>query len=346
MAFSACSFDENGNEKITTLEEKEGEKGEPLSKIEIVELLTAIGASPDELSSEEQRIYYMDKKYIPRDEHGKPLIKRFRKNDKGEFIEKPLSINELYEHMMEFGAFKINGGANFMYRGTEKYNDDLLKIDHYTKHPQMIPFVGKYWGQYTKLLVIGESHYMPDDFPKDMIEEWYELSPIDFENAGEDISWTHTAGIIDKTWYEDKGHTIYRNIDYAIIDSGFCPGYLPGENSFCFISFMNFFQRPALNSGEGIIPNKDDIEIANETLTEVIKILKPDFLFFVSSKARDCLKEEWFKDLLNSGKIGYSCHPATSHWNTPSIKYSEDGTTPLTGKQAFINFLQKNHIPK
>jgi len=233
-----------------------------------------------------------------------------------------------------------------MLRGTDKYNKDLLGIDHFTKHPQMIPFVGKYWGQYSKLLVLGESHYMPEDFPKDMIEEWYDLSPIDFENAGEDVGWTNTAGIIDSTWYEDRGHAIYMYIDYAIIDSGFNPEYQPGENSFCYISFMNFFQRPALKTGDSILPNKDDIEIANETLTEVIKIIKPDYLFFASSKARDYLKKEWFTDLFENGKVGFSCHPATPHWNTPSMKYSDDGKTPLSGKQAFINFLQKNHIPK
>jgi len=238
-----------------------------------------------------------------------------------------------------------------MLRGTDKYNKNLLEIDHFTKHPQMIPFVGKYWGQYSKLLVLGESHYMPEDFPKDMIEEWYELSPIDFINEGleEDIIWTNTAEIIDSTWYEreNRGHYIYRSIDYAIFDSGFKPEYQTGENSFCYISFMNFFQRPALKTGGSIRPNKDDIEIANETLTEVIKIIKPDYLFFASRKARDCFKKEWFKELLKNGKIGFGCHPAAiKDWNTPSAKYSDDGKTPLSGKQAFINFLQKNLIFK
>jgi len=265
---------------------------------------------------DEERKYYMDKKYIPRDEQGKPMIRRYTKNDEGEFIEKPLSDDDLYELMLKMGAFSINKTGNFMLRGTKKYNKELLEIDHFTKHPQMIPFVGKYWGQYKKLLILGESHCMPDDFPKDTIE---------------DVGWTNTVEIIDKTWYEDKEHVIFKNIDHAIIDSGFCPGYIFGENSFCFISFMNFFQRPALNAGEAILPNKDDIEIANETLIEVVNILKPDYLFFASRKARDCLKEEWFKDLLENGKVGFS---------------SDDGRTLSTGKQAFINFLQKNHIPK
>jgi hypothetical protein len=38
----------------------------------------------------------------------------------------------------------------------------LRNIPHYNRYPHMIPFVGDNWGLYRKLLIIAESHYLPE----------------------------------------------------------------------------------------------------------------------------------------------------------------------------------------
>jgi hypothetical protein len=225
-----------------------------------------------------------------------------------------------------------------MLRGTDEYNKELLEKNyHYRVHPQMIPFVGKYWGKHKKLLVLGESHYLPENTPPSIFEKWYD-EELDIYNDDEIklIEHTNTAEIIDLTWYDSPGHIIYQRIDYAIEKSGFRPEYLPGEKSFCYIAYMNFFQRPSSVSGEQIDPkeNPDDKTVANDTLADVIKVIEPDYIFFVSKLAWDYLEKEWveFKELIENGKIGHACHPAAwGQW------YKE-------GEKAFIDFIQKNQI--
>jgi hypothetical protein len=229
-----------------------------------------------------------------------------------------------------------------MFRGTEEFNEQLLTIPHYRTHQHMLPFIGKYWGKFKKLLVIGESHYLPPDADEKTITDWYNLSTKDLDE--EDVDYTNTSALIDNTWYESKGHTIFRNIDYAIIDSGFKPNYGEYDNSFSYISYMNFFQRPAQKTGDSINVNDTDIKIANETLKNLVLCIKPDYLFIVSGKSWDHLDKTTFKYLIDQNVLGHSCHPTSANWNTPSMKYSTDNKTPLTGKQNFIEFIQKNHI--
>ncbi len=215
-----------------------------------------------------------------------------------------------------------------MNRGTTIFNEKLLEFWRYKDHPQMMPFIGKYWGQYKKLLVIGESHYLAPggaEFSKD----WYDL-PIECLEA-DDIEWTNTAKIIDETQYKSGSHSIYRNIDYAIRETGF----KPDESVFCYVAYMNFFQRPAEETHESINASNEDIEIANETLKYVCDIIEPEYLFFISRKAHTCLD----KTMCATGQIGCSAHPASSWWNREN---SEDSWR--TGKQAFMDFIKEKKI--
>lgn len=43
--------------------------------------------------------------------------------------------------------------------------DELFKsnISHLTNYPEMLPFVGLNWMQSKKILLIGESHWLPYD---------------------------------------------------------------------------------------------------------------------------------------------------------------------------------------
>ena len=98
---------------------------------------------------------------------------------------------------------------------------------------------------------------------------------------------------------------------------------------------MNFFQRPAKESGKSIQHDKDDIKVAGDTLQAVCEILKPAKLFFVSSRAYEAFwayinnKENQLKwdgaknscnaiqmiGSFNNAIIGHSSHPGCLWWN-------------------------------
>lgn len=225
-----------------------------------------------------------------------------------------------------------------MINRTNEYDEALLKIDHYTRHPQMIPFVGREWGKHSRLLVLAESHYLPTDDDRQYSETWYDLTAAELPSEKHRI-YTSTAHIVDsaghKQRYKRKGHRTFLNIEQAILESGFRP--VNTDNMFQYIAFMNFFQRPAERTGKSIRPTKRDREVANSTLRDVMRVIDPDFLFFVSSRAW----QYYAKDLFQRDRVGHSCHPTSSWWNRKSGNYTRpQGVKTISGKDCFVGFLQ------
>lgn len=231
----------------------------------------------------------------------------------------------------------------------KKYNTDLLRISHYKQHPQMIPFVGKDWDKTRKILVIGESHYLDDNDDettkrgnRNIWENWYKISSKKLTDT--QLSWTSTALLINEaieTNHFYPGWGIWKNIKDAIIESGFNPNAENTSKALCYIAYMNFFQRPALKSGESITSDENDIKIANNTLSNVVDIIKANYIFFVSSKAW----ESFNKELFNDKEIGHSCHPTSKWWNMESKKYTKPkGREKITGKESFKYFIKNNII--
>jgi hypothetical protein len=241
----------------------------------------------------------------------------------------------------------------------KKYNEKLLKIAHYKKHPQMIPFVGKSWGKVGKMLVIGESHFLNDNDKntsreenKKIWENWYKITS---KILTKEQKWvTSTAPLIDKMIYKMipgeyySSWGIWRNIRDTILETGFNPDPNNSSKILCYTAFMNFFQRPALESGKSILSSDKDKEVANETLKGVVDIIKADYLFFVSSKAWENIDKELLKELLiNNVEVGHSCHPTCKWWNRKSKKYTKPNRKDkITGKESFKYFISKNKIFK
>lgn len=226
---------------------------------------------------------------------------------------------------------------------THQFDEKLLKVEHFTNHPQMIPFVGSsYFINNPRLLIIAESHYVKD-LSDDLITNWYKIKSgvLNKDQRG----WTSTSDIVNgskmKNKYPEKGHTIFKNIEDAIIATGLKPDY--NDNMLKFISYMNFFQRPATKRGESINASDHDKKIANQTVSKVIEILEPDFIFFVSSKAWSAFEKNLFKKPI----VGHSCHPTCNWWNRKSKSYTNPfKKKSVTGKESFMDFIIKNEIFK
>lgn len=212
----------------------------------------------------------------------------------------------------------------------------------------MIPFIGKSWGKTGRMLVIGESHFLNDNDEKALRREnkkiWENWYNITSEKLTCEQKWvTSTAPLIDKMiageYYSSWG--IWKNIKDAILETGFNPDPKNTSKILCSIAFMNFFQRPALKSGESILFSCEDVKIANKTLKEVVETIKADYIFFVSSKAWGNFDEELF----NEKVIGHSCHPTCKWWNMESKKYTKpDRKDRITGKESLKYFVSKNKI--
>lgn len=271
------------------------------------------------------------------------------------------------------------------------FNPELLKIEHFKHYPQMIPFVGKNYKD-TRLLIIAESHYLPEsdkerfntwyDYGKNSIPEtWndknnglvylkkqvdsfnsenYENKEYPKENYYCWVDYTWTAKIVAAVDWNNGGHRIYKVLRTSLNDVL--------KNNITNLedcAFMNFFQRPAKESGKSIQHDKDDIKVAGDTLQAVCEILKPAKLFFVSSRAYEAFwayinnKENQLKwdgaknscnaiqmiGSFNNAIIGHSSHPGCPMWNTKYPEYTKkkDGDNN-TGKEAFEYFISDGFL--
>lgn len=225
---------------------------------------------------------------------------------------------------------------------TNDYDADFRRIEHYVRHPQMIPFVGKQWGSHSRLLILAESHYLPTDDDRKFSEAWYDTNAKDLPVEKYRI-FTSTAEIVNnagyKQRYKRKGHRIFLNIERAILESGFNPENT--DNMFQYVAFMNFFQRPAEKTGKSITVTDRDRRVANSTLRDVIRIIAPDFLFFVSSEAW----KAYDKSLFDGDHVGHSCHPTSAWWNRKSRNYTKPtGVNVVSGKESFVRFIQNKGV--
>jgi ribosome-associated toxin RatA of RatAB toxin-antitoxin module len=166
---------------------------------------------------------------------------------------------------------------------TFKYNRDFKTIPHYRNYPQMIPWVGKEYGlnRNKRILVVGESHYLPEKSVIHMKSRtWYSSNE---EKLNEDEKeWTFTVGIISGQFYEHRSHWIFKNIEEAIRDTGFNPKM--NEHMFRHIAYYNYFQRPAIE-GLSLVPDDIDLRNSAEVFWSIIRIIKPGYICFVSKLA-------------------------------------------------------------
>jgi|GEM_PF-788251 len=216
-------------------------------------------------------------------------------------------------------------------RYTEAFNAQLGSICHFFRYKQLKPFVGKNYNiGHKKILVIGESHYLPPKTNHEVIKNWYDRSYKDLTK--DEFNWTNTSCIMNNTDFRE--HPMYREINKSLIRAGLPDGILS-------VAYMNFFQRPSGRTKKSIQENEKDIEVANSVLKQTFVILQPDFIFFVSSKSY----KHFNKSLFDPERTAHTSHPECPWWNKPSSSYTrpKGWTEPrITGKASFELFIKRN----
>lgn len=197
-------------------------------------------------------------------------------------------------------------------------------IDHYTRFPCMKPWVGDKYDSLKnkKLLLVGESHYLPKDSTiHKNAENWYVGNQKSLSEM--EVKWLSTAGIINHNKgknFPKKAHGIYRNACKVINEVTF--KYEKPSDIIDHLAYYNFFQRPAEVTGKSIRVTQLDINHSLNVMDGLVSELKPDMVVFVSA-----LAAKHAKNLLKQKNIPFvvSPHPTSAWWNRESKKYKGKG---------------------
>jgi len=197
-------------------------------------------------------------------------------------------------------------------------------IKQYQRYPCMKPWIGnKYHSpMHKRLLVLGESHYLPKGSTVHLIaEDWYEKQQKDLSK--EEVKWLSTSGIIENNKdknFPKKAHGIYKNACIEINSCSF--NYKLSSQAIEHFAYYNFFQRPAEVTGDSIKVKGIDKEVSILVLESVIKKLEPELIIFTSS-----LAGKFGKEVASKKGIPFviTPHPTCAWWNRTAKKYNGRG---------------------
>ncbi len=209
--------------------------------------------------------------------------------------------------------------------------------DHLRRYPCMQPWIGSRYRdpQHKRLLVIGESHYLP---PESTIhldpDRWYRSRQADLSE--EEVRWACTIGNITGRW--TRAHRIYRAIQDEIArtlrESGVTPDRFPLNH----IAYCNYFLRPAPLAGGSMQGHEcaQDLDVAETALGWLILHHRPE-LAILTSRFAGRFAETVFRD--HRIPCTSAPHPGTRWWNTISRSYGN-----VRGRDMFVTFLQDWHM--
>lgn len=238
---------------------------------------------------------------------------------------------------------------------TKIYDESLLEIGgdeqsdgscidgYYTHFKQMLPWIGTDYGKgiFNKIILIGESHYLPKDVNEEMFdpESWYyDVVHSEWYTEGDDEEqMTNTRQFLSGPL---KPHRMYNNTHNVLREVFMekCPGLIC-DNLYRYVTYYNYFLRPARNKGSiRDIITPDDQKVAFNTLKELAAILKPDYVFFLSKFAWESFMNKTSNETLPF-IVGYSDHPSR-RWN----QVNNYNGTWMTSKECFKQFLLKNRV--
>lgn len=223
-----------------------------------------------------------------------------------------------------------------------QFDQELLKIPHYQHHPEMLPFVGKnYCNKRKRVLLVGESHYLTHTKERNVSADyialnWYE-KPLFFHDTNnvfcKDFMNYTTRGILSafvESGKDGSGWIIFSNPIRAYYNEEHV-NHLHIHD----FAFINFYQRPAFEFGKSINTTigernlnleKQDHNVACETLNAVIDIISPDIIVFLSRKAYNNFICEKAVDIYRVP------HPTCCWWNRESKNNKK-------GREAFKEIL-------
>ena len=216
------------------------------------------------------------------------------------------------------------------------------KVKIYKQYPQLDPFVGDRYrekeGSAPRLLIIGESSYLPEKYQSlTTAEKWYEGKQSDINKDGLDCLEYRQQGYINGA--ENKTNGIWKKLFSIINEYG--PKYNDFKEVIRDVAYFNFFLRPGIKGGSiaknGFDPQKDT-QIANEQFRYQYEELKPTAILFISKFAYNHFRSQEVEGLISN--IGVIRHPCSPWWNRTTKN------VPRNSREELADFIKDLQWPK
>lgn len=194
-----------------------------------------------------------------------------------------------------------------MEKSSTKFDRELNEIAFFKTHEYLLPFVGNKYRE-GGVLHIGASHYFKLNdieeaqrkIAEQILREWFNTSdddvvkkrklflntyrkPITGKDSSKFGAWVNTRGIIeafgdDNNNYRERNRAIYREFLKAAYNKN-SSEELKDTEGYAPFAYMNFFQKPARNTGT----EPDDCSY--KIVAQVIEKLRPKYIIVTSAIA-------------------------------------------------------------
>lgn len=205
---------------------------------------------------------------------------------------------------MEKSSTKFDRELNEMKKSSTRFDRELNEIAFFKTHEYLLPFVGNKYRE-GGVLHIGASHYFKlndieeaqREIAEKILDKWFDTSDKAVEErktflktdresiTGKDtskfVAWVNTRGIIEafvENKYRESNRAIYREFLKAAYNKN-SSGELKDTEGYAPFAYMNFFQKPARNTGT----EPDDCSY--KIVAQVIEKLRPKYIIVTSAIA-------------------------------------------------------------
>lgn len=179
------------------------------------------------------------------------------------------------------------------------YDNKLLEINFYKNskiHRRMLPYIGSEYEKY-KVLIVGESHYLGEDDDREKVKDFKKWLTDKNEIKLIKSEYINTRLVVNNK------QPFFSRIKKEVINI---------ENFWNKVSFMNFFIVPSINGSRGIEVSKDIEEKSLENFENVLNVIKPNYILFLSKKSYYIFEKSNSKYLKNTFGFG---HPSSPWWS-------------------------------
>ena len=202
--------------------------------------------------------------------------------------------------------FLIKGVGLLELKMDNSYDDALKEIEFYKNfknHQLMLPYIGFNYQEH-RVLLVAESHYLGNEEDRKKVanfKEWYEdKGDITLSQEGH----INTRKVVEQ-WFSN-GNGLFQKIKKELKNANIDIKYFWEK-----IAFMNFFIVPSTNGSREICSTKEVEEKSLTNFEQVIKILKPNYILFLSKRSYYIFERKNSEYLKKASSF---CHPTSLWW--------------------------------
>ena len=197
------------------------------------------------------------------------------------------------------------------------YDNKLLEIDFYKNsktHRLMLPYIGSEYEKY-KVLIVAESHYLGEDNDREKVKDFKKWLTDKNEIKLMKPEYINTRWVVKEHCNNNNKQPFFSMIRKEIINI---------EKFWDKVSFMNFFIVPSINGSREIKVSKDIKEKSLENFENVLNVIKPSYILFLSKKSYHIFEKSNSKYLKNAFGFGHPSSPWWSRKRKDDKKYKEE----------------------